>query len=64
MRFPRPNVEQDVTIDGEATVARVLRELRIPPDSVLVVRGNEPVPLDAPAREGELLRILTVFSGG
>lgn len=63
-RIPRPNVEEPVTVPEAATVATVLRLLKIPPDAVLVVRGEDPVPLDAPVAEGERLKIVTVFSGG
>lgn len=63
-RVPRPNVEEPVRVAEGATVAQVLRTLKIPPDAVLVVRNEEPVPLDATLAEGETLKIITVFSGG
>lgn len=63
-RAPRPNVTQSIEVPSGATVGDVLRHLCIPPDAVLVVLGDEPVPLDLPVGEGERLRVVTVFSGG
>lgn len=64
VRIPRPNVAQSVPVPSGTTVAAVLRLLQIPPDAVVVIRGEDPVPLDAPVSEGETLRVINVFSGG
>lgn len=63
-RVPRPNVTQLVTLDEGATVATLLRRLEIPPDAVIVIRAERPVPLDAPLGHEDTLRIVNVFSGG
>ncbi len=64
VRVPRPNVEQPVTVDAGARVADVLRALKIPPDAVIVMRDDAPLPLDAPVEDGTRYRVITVFSGG
>lgn len=63
-RVPRPNAAQEVTLDEGATVAMLLRRLEIPPDAVIVIRHDRPVPLDAPLGDRDALRIVNVFSGG
>lgn len=63
-RLPRPNVEETVTLDGDATVQAVLRRLTIPLDAVIVLRGDHPLPSDAPVADGDRLKVISVFSGG
>jgi len=63
-RVPRPNVEQTLDVRDGATVQDVLRKMNVALDAVVVIRDDQPVPVDAPVREGERLRVLTVFSGG
>jgi sulfur carrier protein ThiS len=63
-RVPRPNVEEALEVRDGATVQEVLRAMRVPPDAVVVLREDRPLPVDAPVRDGERLRVLTVFSGG
>lgn len=63
-RVPRPNVEQSLDVRDGARVFEVLRAAQIPPDSVVVVRDDRPLPVDAPVRDGDRLRVVSVYSGG
>ena len=63
-RIPRPNVDEPVTVRDGSTVQDVLRAIQVPPDAVIVMRDDAPLPVDAPVRDGERLRVLTVVSGG
>lgn len=63
-RVPRPNVAQPVSVKEGSSVLEVLRALAIPPDAVVVLREESPVPVDASVREGDRLRVVNVFSGG
>ena len=47
-----------------ATGFHLLRRLDLAPDAHLLVRGETPIPLDEPLREGERVRVVAVVSGG
>lgn len=77
MRFPsvrsfmRVAVEQlrlrrtdDVDLEGGATGLDLFRRLGLAPDAHLLVRGDTPIPLDEPLREGDRLLVVPVVSGG
>ena len=55
-----------VSVDLPETVTGfdLLRHLGLAPDAHLVVRGENPIPLDEPLRAEERLRIISVVSGG
>jgi len=57
-------VEQTVELPSGATGIELLRSLALPPDAHLLIRDDTPVPLDAPLREGERIRVVGVVSGG
>jgi sulfur carrier protein ThiS len=56
--------EREVEVPASSTGIDLVRALGLAPDVHLILRGDLPVPLDAPLREGESLRILGVVSGG
>lgn len=65
--FPRSSgAEGEITLDssGPSTALTLLEHLEVPPDSVLVVRGQTPIPLDTQLVDGETLRIILTVSGG
>jgi sulfur carrier protein ThiS len=64
LRVPRPNIEETVDVRDGATVEELLRSMRLPPDAVIVLREDRPLPVDAAVAEGDRLRVLNVFSGG
>jgi sulfur carrier protein ThiS len=63
-RVPRPNVSQRLEIRSDAKVADVVRQVGAHPDQVIVLRDEQPIPLDAGLNEGDVLRVVNVFSGG
>lgn len=63
-RVPRPNVAQSFEVPAGAKVSDVLRKVGAHPDQVIVVRNEQPLPVDAPVNEGDVLRVVNVFSGG
>lgn len=60
-----------VTINGKkvstqngATVADVLSVIKINPETVLVKKGNALIPHDEMVRDGDILELISVISGG
>lgn len=58
------NAEKDIEIEGGSTSEDVLKALTLLPDAHLMVRNNAPIPLDAPLRDGDSIKIIKVASGG
>ncbi|OGS49948.1 MAG: hypothetical protein A3K65_04465 [Euryarchaeota archaeon RBG_16_68_12] len=42
----------------------LVRSLSLAPDAHLLVRGDVPIPIDEPLRDGERVRVISVVSGG
>ena len=42
----------------------LLRSLGLAPDAHILVRGDVPIPIDEPLRDGERVRVISVVSGG
>lgn len=55
---------REATVAGPKNVAQVLSELNIPPETVLVIRGDELIPEDEVVGDGETIEIRPVISGG
>ena len=55
---------QEVELPAGATAMDLLKHLGLPPDAHLLLRGDRPIPVDAPLAEGECVRILSAISGG
>ncbi len=53
-----------VELMSPAAGADLLKKLGLAPDAHLLLRGDTPIPIDEPLRDGERLRILAVVSGG
>lgn len=51
-------------LKARATVEDAIRCLELYPDAWIAVRGETPVPLDEPLREGDDLKLISVVSGG
>jgi len=47
-----------------ATVMDVLSRLNIKPDTVVVIKDNDPIPIDEDVNDGDKLKIIKVASGG
>ena len=63
-RVPRPNIAQAIDVPPGASVADVVKKVGAHPDQVIVIRDEQPIPLDASVSEGDVLRVVNVFSGG
>lgn len=63
-RVPRPNVSQTLDVPSGTEVGDIVRQVGAHPDAVIVIREERPLPLDAPVRDGDVLRVVNVFSGG
>ena len=46
------------------TVMDVLLRLNIKPDTVVVIRNGDPIPIDEDVKDGDKLKIIKVASGG
>ncbi len=55
--------ERTVEAEEGETYSKLLEKIGINPETVVVVRGTEPVPIDSKAQEGEI-KVLRVISGG
>jgi sulfur carrier protein ThiS len=68
MKLKITRVPQDtstvVDIDKGETVQMLLKRLQLRPDSVIVLRGTTPIPVDDTLDDEKELRILQVASGG
>lgn len=53
-----------VDIPEGASGVDLLKSLGLAPDAHILVRGDVPIPLDEPLREGERVRVISVVSGG
>ena len=56
--------EVAVALESDATGEDLLKALRLPPDAHLLVRGDIPIPIDEPLRDGERICVIGVVSGG
>lgn len=64
MRVRLRNPDRELTVDGAATVRQLLDELDIDPHTVLVIRGGELIPGDAPLADDDNVEVRPVISGG
>ncbi len=55
--------EKVVEADEGETYSMLLEKLGINPETVIIVKGTEPVPIDSVAVNGEI-KVLRVISGG
>ena len=62
--FPGGQIRRDIKLDRDATALDLLRKLDLRPDIWIVVRDGKAIPEDAPLKDGDLLRLLSVISGG
>jgi sulfur carrier protein len=58
------NPRREVQVAGGRRVKDILRELDVMPETVLVIRGDELVTADQLVREGDVLELRPVMSGG
>jgi sulfur carrier protein ThiS len=56
--------EESIELRPPATGLDLLRALRLAPDAHILMRGEGPIPADAPLVDGERIRVVGVVSGG
>ena len=58
------NPRREVQVAGGRRVKDILRELDVIPETVLVIRGDELITADQLVRDGDILELRPVMSGG
>lgn len=64
MRVLLRNPRRELELAGPVTVSKLLRDLDLERESVLVVRGDTLVPGDAVLADDDIVEIRPVISGG
>ena len=64
MRVLLRNPRRELDVAGPVTVSRLLAQLEINRESVLVVRGDTLVPGDAVLADDDVVEVRPVISGG
>jgi sulfur carrier protein len=64
MKVVLRNQGREVELGGRRRVKELLAELRILPDTVLVIRGRELLTLDEVVGEEDVVELRPVISGG
>jgi len=64
MRVLLRNPRRELEVDGPLSVGKLLRQLDLNRESVLVVRGDTLVPGDAVLADDDVIEIRPVISGG
>ena len=62
--LPTSRESKKVKLEKGATVEQAIRSLDLLPDAWIPIRGNEPVPLDETLKDGDVLKLISVVSGG
>lgn len=58
------NTEKTVTMADDSRVDDLLHELDMMPDTVIVLKDDTPIPIDAQLPQDQTLHIIRVSSGG
>ena len=61
MRIPK---RQEIALEGRQKVSDALRELGVPPETVLVIKGNRLLTRDAWIEADDVVEVRPVMSGG
>ena len=64
MRVLLRNPRRELQVEGPLSVGKLLRQLNLNRESVLVVRGDTLVPGDAVLADDDVIEIRPVISGG
>jgi sulfur carrier protein len=64
MRVVLRNPRRELEVDGPMSVAKLLYQLELNRESVLVIRGDTLVPGDATLDDADVVEIRPVISGG
>ena len=56
--------EYRLDLPKTALAMDTLKKLEIPPDTVIITRNSQPIPLDSELKDGDELTLIRVLSGG
>lgn len=62
IKIERPKEEKEIFFEGKAQ--KLLQELKINPEEVLVIRNGEIITLDEELEDSDKIEVLSVVSGG
>jgi sulfur carrier protein ThiS len=62
--LPTRKETKRLTLDEGATVDAAIRKLGLYPDQWIPLRDDVPLPLDEPLKDGDVLKLIAVVSGG
>jgi len=55
---------KNIKIEEKTTLLKILDLLNLPPDIVVIMKNNSPIPLDSIIEDKDKLKIVRVVSGG
>ena len=55
---------QDLEVSENATAYEVLKKLELQPDTLIVTRNDQPIPIDEELNNRDRLKLIRVISGG
>ena len=55
---------RSVDLPAAASGLDLVKALGLAPDAHILARGDTPIPIDEPLRDGETVRVMRVVSGG
>jgi sulfur carrier protein ThiS len=58
------NSTKEIDLSPGSSVSEVLKKIQLRPDTVIVLKGNTPIPIDDTLNQEEELHVLKVASGG
>ena len=64
VRLSRTNDTREINLENGSTVEDLLTKIKLKPDTVIVMSGDHPIPVDDLLKPGHLLTIIQVSSGG
>ena len=56
--------EINLALPDLALASETLKELDIPPDTVIITRSGKPIPIDSELSDGDEIDVIRVLSGG
>ena len=59
-----PGENKIIETSGGKTIEEILIENKIPPDSVVVLKNNRPIPITERVKDGDKILVIIAFSGG
>jgi sulfur carrier protein ThiS len=54
----------ELEVDDNSTAYDILKKLELTPDTMIVLRDDQPIPIDEELNENDKIKIIQVISGG